>query len=181
MRSPSDQSPTLSTRRPPGARPSPPSPILSDLGSGDRKDTSPSFHHDHHHPRPHPEISSSSSSSYTKLSHQELRVNFPRAAHPFHQSPNRTAIPFPNLTTCPVVSMLLIMSHSMSLIIILYLTLPSPDIHPSTISLPSQRCPSCKHLSCTALSPSAYCHSPSIPFPLHLFLRPLLCVFSCSN
>ncbi|KAH9975201.1 hypothetical protein BJV74DRAFT_180599 [Russula compacta] len=60
-RSPSDQSPALSARRPPGARPSPPPPILPDLGSGDRKAISrSSFHHDHPHPGEH------TTSTYTK-------------------------------------------------------------------------------------------------------------------
>ena len=48
--SPADQSPALSTHRPPGARPSPSPPILPDLGSADRKD---SFHHDQPHPGEH--------------------------------------------------------------------------------------------------------------------------------
>jgi hypothetical protein len=52
-RSPANQSPALSTQRPPGARPSPPPPSLSDLGSTDRKDTSRPFHHDHPHPGEH--------------------------------------------------------------------------------------------------------------------------------
>jgi hypothetical protein len=48
--SPADQSPATSTRRPPGARPSSPPPILPDLESADRKDTSYSLHYDHPQP-----------------------------------------------------------------------------------------------------------------------------------
>lgn len=57
-----DHSPALSARRPPGAHPSlpsPPPPILPDLGSADRKD---SFHHDHPHPGEH-----TTTSAYRKV------------------------------------------------------------------------------------------------------------------